>query len=95
MLSDRRGITIKEDIVLREEDEGSFLFNPNTGRICYLNELGTTVWRLCSKSKTTDQIIDEICSDYPEVSKEGISKDCLQFLQELEKMEFLSIEKEN
>jgi len=95
MLNEMGYISIKEDIVLREEDDGAFLFNPNTGRICYLNKLGTTIWRLCDKSKTPEKMINKICSDYPEVSQEQISQDCLQFLTDLEKMEFISMKAEN
>ena len=39
MLNEKGNIKIKQDIVLREEEEGSFLFDPNTGRICFLNEI--------------------------------------------------------
>jgi hypothetical protein len=95
MLNEKGYINIKQDIVLREEEEGSFLFDPNTGRICFLNEIGTTIWRLCDKSKTPDQVINKVCSDYPEVSKEKISQDCLKFITDLERLEFLSIKAEN
>lgn len=95
MLSEKDNINIKQDIVLREEEEGSFLFDPNTGRICFLNEIGTIIWRLCDKSKTPDQVISKVCSDYPEVPKEQISQDCLQFLTDLEKLEFLTRKAEN
>ncbi len=94
MLNEKDQINIKQDIVLREEEEGSFLFDPNTGRICFLNETGTTIWRLCDKSKTPDRVISKLCSDYPEVSKEQISQDCLKFLTDLERLEFLSIKAE-
>ena len=95
MLNEKDQINIKRDIVLREEEGGSFLFDPNTGRICFLNETGTIIWRLCDKSKTPDQVISRVCSDYPEVSKEQISQDCLKFITDLERLEFLSIKTEN
>jgi hypothetical protein len=95
MLNEKSNINIKQDIVLREEEEGSFLFDPNTGRICFLNETGTSIWRLCDKSKTTDQVINRVCSDYPEIPKEQIVQDCLKFLKDLEKLEFVLVEEEN
>ncbi|MGA1841540.1 MAG: PqqD family protein [bacterium] len=95
MLNEKGNINIKQDIVLREEEEGSFLFDPNTGRICFLNETGTNIWRLCDKSKTPDQVISRVCSDYPEIPKEQIVQDCLKFLTDLEKLEFLSIKEES
>jgi len=91
MLNEKGRIHIKEDVVLREEEDGAFLFDPNSGRICHLNEIGTVVWRLCQKSKTPEQLVDHICSNYPEISREQLFQDCVQFLTELERLEFLSI----
>ena len=90
MLNEKREIQVKEDIVLREEDEGAFLFDPDTGRICYLNEIGMAVWRLCEKSITQEKIIDVLSSEYTEVSEENITNDCIKFLGELHKLGFLS-----
>ena len=89
MFDDTREVNIKQEIVLREEDDGAFLFDPDTGRICYLNELGIVIWKSCGESKTPDRLIDEISSDYPEIPKERISEDCLKFLEDLDRLGFL------
>ncbi|MGA1790288.1 MAG: PqqD family protein [bacterium] len=91
MLNENGQIHIKEVVILREEDDGAFLFDPDSGRICYLNEIGTMVWRLCQKNSIPGQLVDLICSDFPEISREQISQDCMQFLMELQRLEFLSI----
>jgi hypothetical protein len=83
-------VRINPDIVLREEDEGAFLFDPDSGRICYLNEVGITIWKLCRKPIETDRIITEISSEYPEITPEQISKDCLSFLDDLKDFGFLA-----
>ncbi len=90
MLEKGETVKIKPEIVLREEDEGAFLFDPDSGRICYLNEVGITIWKLCRNPIGTGRIITEISSEYPEISPEQISKDCLSFLDDLKGFGFLA-----
>ena len=89
MLKKENNIDLNPNIVFREEDESAFLFDPDTGRICYLNEMGVTIWKLFGKSLTKDQIIKNISSDYPETSKEQVSNDFSAFIKELKKLGFL------
>jgi hypothetical protein len=84
-------IIIKKDIVLREEDEGAFLFDPSTGRICYLNDTGIEVWRLCTKPMTQEQLVDKLCSEYSDESREKITEDCNVFLKNLYEFGFMAI----
>jgi len=93
MLNEKERISIKPAIVFREEDEGAFLFDPDTGRIYYLNEVGMTIWKICKKPISQKQIISEICSEYPEVSEEKISCDFINFINDLEGLGFLSFER--
>ena len=90
MLNEREEIQVKEDVVLREEDDGAFLFDPGNGRICYLNEIGAAIWKLCKKPIKQEQIIKELCLEYEEVQEEKISKDCLEFLENLHQLGFLA-----
>ena len=83
-------VKINPDIVFREEDEGAFLFYLDSGRICYLNELGITIWKLCQKPVETERIIKAISSEYPDITSEQISKDCLSFLDDLKGFGFLA-----
>lgn len=90
MLNNKETIHIKADIVLREEDDGAFLFDPDTGRICYLNGLGVVIWRLCENPITQEQIVRELSLEYTDVTAETISKDCSTFLDHLYQFGFLS-----
>lgn len=90
MLAKGETVRINPEIVLREEDEGAFLFDPDSGRICYLNEVGITIWKLCRKPIETDRITKEISSEYPEITPEQISNDCLSFLDDLKNFGFLA-----
>ena len=94
-MSDRiKNIKVKNDIVLREEDEGAFLFDPGTGRICYLNEPGITIWKAFSAAVKNDNIIDVICNDYPEISKVKIKEDFMKFTGDLVSLGFVTKEEE-
>ena len=83
-------VTINPDIVLREEDEGAFLFDPDSGRICYLNDLGIRIWKLCQKPVETESIVQTISAEYPDIAPERISEDCCSFLDDLREFGFLA-----
>jgi hypothetical protein len=94
MSFDRKKIKVKKDIVLREEEEGAFLFDPNTGRICYLNTLAIRIWKSCNQLTNLESIVDKISPDFTEVSREQIIEDCTKFLQDLSNLGFLAGETE-
>ena len=83
-------IRINQDIVFREEEAGAFLFEPDTGQIFHLNELGMSIWKSCVKAKRPEQIIKDICLDYSEISQEQIERDCMKFLEDLGRLGFLA-----
>lgn len=90
MSDETEEIRINQDIVFREEEEGAFLFNPDTGQIFHLNELGMTIWKSCMNEKKPEQIINDICLDYSEVSREQIERDCMKFFEDLGRLGFLA-----
>jgi len=77
------------DIVFREEDEGAFLFDPNTGELKCLNPMGSAVWLLCDGSLSLKQIEQKIMEQYPNVSHEDIHNEMQAFLQDLFDMGYL------
>ena len=81
---------IKPDTVFREEDDGAFLFDPDTGRVCYLNDLGKAIWGLCEKKKSAEQIIEKVCAEYPDEPAVKITADCNTFFDELKRLTFIS-----
>ena len=53
------------DVALREEDEnGSLLFNPDTGEVLVINDTGRFIWDLCAEGATMDDIIREFGEGY-------------------------------
>ena len=80
----------KADTVFREEENGAFLFDPDTGRVCYLNDLGKEIWRQCAQSCAPEQIIETICKQYPGEPAEKIAADCGVFFNELKRLAFVT-----
>ena len=76
---------------MRTEDEGAFLFDPDSGRICYLNETGIHIWKLCNRPVTSTQVIKDLCLQHPEIEPDQVSADCIRFLNDLMKLGFLLI----
>jgi hypothetical protein len=90
MSNEMAEIHINPNIVFREEEEGAFLFDPDTGRIFHLNELGMSIWKSCVNAKKPEQIIKDICLDYSEISREQIERDCMKFFNDLDRFGFLA-----
>ncbi len=81
---------IDERIVLREEGDEAFLFNPDTGLIKTLNETGVFIWKLCDGRHSKDAIVKKVTEDYDVKSKDNAQKDTEEFLKVLEESRFLS-----
>jgi len=79
------------EIVLRSEEDGAFLFDPDSGRICFVNEVGITIWKLCKKPVTLSEIVARVSLAYSEVPGEKVDADCREFLSNLGKLNFLSM----
>jgi len=71
------------DIVFREEEDGAFLFDPNTGELKCLNPMGSVIWLLCDGSLSFEKIEQEIKKRYPQTLPETIQHELLDFLQDL------------
>ena len=77
------------EIVLRTEEDGAFLFDPDSGRICFVNEVGITIWRLCQDPASLTDIIRQVENEYTAVPAEDVASDCREFLNQLDKLGFL------
>ncbi|MBN1832496.1 MAG: PqqD family protein [Deltaproteobacteria bacterium] len=92
MSNEMAEIRVNQNIVFREEEEGAFLFDPDSGRIFHLNEVGTYVWKSCMKAKRPEQIIQALCLDFSEISHKQIERDCMKFFDDLGRLGFLASE---
>ena len=78
-----------KDIVYREEDDGAFLFNPDTGNLKYMNRSGRETFLLLSDQHDLNQVITYMLGLFPDVNSRRIEKDLETFLKELEENGFL------
>lgn len=83
---------LDERIVLREEGDEAFLFNPDTAAIKTLNDTGVFIWKLCDGAHSKDDIVKKVIESYDVKSKDVAQKDAEEFLKALEKSKFISYE---
>ncbi len=83
------------EMVFRKEERGAFLFDPQTGNLKYINETGVRLFEFCDGEKTFADIVDKLKADYPDTDPEKITADTKTFLEELKKMQFLQLCKDN
>lgn len=79
----------KEDIVYREEDDGAFLFDPDTGDLRYMNRSGRETFLMLKGDNDISQVINNMLELYPEVEPTKMQKDVEDFLEELEESHFI------
>ena len=77
------------DIVFREEEDGAFLFDPNTGELKCLNPMGSAIWLLCDGSQSFEQIEQEIIEQYPQTPREDVHHELRAFLQNMYDMGYI------
>ena len=79
-----------EQLVYREEEDGAFLFNPDTGNLKYMNRTGREIYLSlddqCDKNGLTNHLLEL----FPGVERRQIVKDVENFLKELEENGFIS-----
>ena len=89
-----RRILANPDIVYREEADGAFLFDPETGDLKCLNPMGGAIWRLCDGSLFFEDIKQRLTERYSDVSKDLVHEDISAFFEELFGMGYLGYELE-
>ncbi len=78
--------------IFRKEEDGAFLFDPETGNLKYINEMGVNIYELCDGSLNERDIAALVIENYKDISREQIEKDVHAFLSELVEMKFLKRE---
>jgi hypothetical protein len=78
-----------KDIVYREEDDGAFLFDPETGALRYMNRSGRETFLMLKGDKDIKQVVDTMLELYPEVEPPRMQGDVEDFLEDLEEIHFI------
>jgi len=72
------------DICILQVDNQSFLADREGARIHQLNSIGTAVWSLLAEPVTRIQMVDLLCSAYPEPGRSQIDGDVVCLLKDLD-----------
>lgn len=78
-----------EDIVYREEDEGAFLFDPDSGDLRYMNQSGKETFLMLNGESDISKVVHHMLELYPEVELKQMQEDVKDFLEDLEKNHFI------
>ena len=79
----------KSGIILREEGEGAFLFEPETGSFKYLNPSAKETFLMLNDQKDLEQLIQHLCRLYPEADPKQVQRDVETFLNDLDQNGFI------
>jgi len=77
-------------IVYREEEDGAFLFDPETGNLKYMNLSAKEAFLMLNGQKDVSRLIHSLFELYPNVDIEQIQNDLGSFLKQLEVNGFIS-----
>ena len=78
-----------ESIVYREEDEGAFLFDPDSGDLRYMNQSGKETFLMLNEDNDISSVIHHMLELYPEVEPQQMQEDVKNFLKDLEEIRFI------
>jgi len=77
-------------IVYREEEDGAFLFDPETGNLKYMNHSAKETFLMLNGQKDVNRLIQYLFELYPDVDFKQIQKDIGSFIEQLEVNGFIS-----
>lgn len=82
-----------QEMVYREEEDGAFLFDPETGNLKYMNRTGKEAFLMLNGRTDIDQVVDGLMAIFHVTERKMIEKDVEAFLEELDKNGFISASK--
>jgi hypothetical protein len=88
-LSKHDRLFVNPEVISREEENGAYLFDPDTGKLKHINASGLAAYELCDGERTVGDIIAVMQQNYPNESKEKIEEDLGIFLSDLTELAFL------
>ncbi|MCP4683039.1 MAG: PqqD family protein [Desulfobacterales bacterium] len=79
-----------DNIVYREEEDGAFLFDPDTGNLKYMNRSAKEIYLMLNGSNDIDIVIRNIDDLYPDAGMKQIREDVEILMRQLEENGFIS-----
>ncbi len=77
-------------IVYREEEDGAFLFDPETGNLKYMNHSAKEAFLMLNGQKDVSRLIQYLLGLYTDVDVKKIQNDVEIFLKQLKENRFIS-----
>lgn len=77
-------------IVYREEEDGAFLFDPETGNLKYMNHSAKETFLMLNGQKDVSRLIQYMLTLYTDVDVKKIQNDVEIFLKQLKENRFIS-----
>ncbi len=78
-----------QEMVFREEDDGAFLFDPDSGDLRYINQSGKEAFLMLGEDHDVDTVIEQMIKLYPDVEPARIEADVKDFVKDLEENRFI------
>jgi len=78
-----------DKIVYREEEDGAFLFDPDTGDLRYMNLSGRETFSQLNGDRDIDKIVRTMMALYPEIEPSQVQQDVENFLRDLLESHFI------
>ena len=84
-----------DGITYREEEDGAFLFDPETGNLKYMNRSAKEIFLILNGQNNVGQVIDQVLVPYADADAQQIKQDVESFLQDLLTNRFVSLADDN
>ncbi len=78
-------------VIFRKEEDGAYLYDPDSENIQYLNRIGASLYELCDGLHPVEEMITRIADEYRDVPIDRIEKDVRSFLAELSKANYVKM----
>jgi hypothetical protein len=77
-----------QNTILRKDVEGAYLYEPDSGKLLYINSMGLSLYELCDGAHTRDEIVAKMedCYDAP---MNTLRNDVIGFLDSMAERSFI------
>jgi len=79
------------DLVLRQEEKGAFLFNPETSDLSCLNDVGVLVWEAIDGTRTVEDLVRQVETHFDDAGDHDVLADVRAFLQDLVRLGYVRL----
>ena len=80
------------DLVLRREEKGAFLFNPETSDLSCLNDVGVLVWEAIDGARTVEDLVRHVETHFDDAGDHDVLADVRAFLQDLVRLGYVRLD---